>query len=151
MPENKKLTAPDWTDPDDAPDLSSPDYQAKFAAQPVRRGRPKKETTKVPIGFRLAADVVESLKASGPGYNARVEQALRKAGFGASKTKPAKKAETDTVRLTRNVEPAAKKREAHWKNFHAAGAGFRAHGSHGFAGAKKSAAKRSVKKTARRR
>ena len=37
------------------------------------------------IGFRLAADVVESVRASGPGYNVRVEQALRAAGFGAAK------------------------------------------------------------------
>ncbi len=50
-----------------------------------KRGRPKAETTKIHIGFRLAADVVESVKASGPGYNARVEQALREAGFGATK------------------------------------------------------------------
>jgi uncharacterized protein (DUF4415 family) len=54
-----------------------------------KMGRPKAETTKVHIGFRLAADVVESLKASGPGYNQRVEQALRNAGFGAAKQKPA--------------------------------------------------------------
>jgi hypothetical protein len=33
----------------------------------------------------LAPDVVESVKASGPGYNTRVEQALRKAGFGATR------------------------------------------------------------------
>jgi len=46
------------------------------------RGRPKAVSPKVHIGFRLAADVVESIKASGPGYNARVEQALREAGFG---------------------------------------------------------------------
>ena len=46
-------------------------------------GHPKAEAPKVHIGFRLAADVVESLKASGPGYNARVEEALRQAGFGA--------------------------------------------------------------------
>jgi uncharacterized protein (DUF4415 family) len=46
-------------------------------------GRPKAETPKVHIGFRLAADIVESIKASGRGYNARVEQALREAGFGA--------------------------------------------------------------------
>jgi len=50
-----------------------------------KMGRPKAETTKVHIGFRLAADIVESVKASGPGYNTRVEQALRKAGFGAAK------------------------------------------------------------------
>jgi uncharacterized protein (DUF4415 family) len=91
MSANKSLTAPDRTDPDDAPDLSSLDHRAKFAAVPVRRGRPKKETTKVPIGLRLAADIVESLKASGPGYNTRVEEALRKAGFGATKKKPATK------------------------------------------------------------
>jgi uncharacterized protein (DUF4415 family) len=45
-------------------------------------GRPRAKTPKVHIGFRLASDVVASIKASGPGYNARVEQALRDAGFG---------------------------------------------------------------------
>jgi uncharacterized protein (DUF4415 family) len=54
-------------------------------------GRPKAVAPKVQVGFRLAADVVASVKASGPGYNARVEQALRAAGFGASKAKPARK------------------------------------------------------------
>jgi uncharacterized protein (DUF4415 family) len=50
-------------------------------------GRPKAEAPKVHIGFRLAPDVVASIKASGRGYNARVEQALRAAGFG-GKVKP---------------------------------------------------------------
>ena len=49
----------------------------------INKGRPKAEAPKVHIGFRLAADVVASLKASGPGYNVRVEEALRAAGFGA--------------------------------------------------------------------
>ena len=57
-----------------------------------KNGRPKAEGPKVHIGFRLAADVVESLKASGAGYNARVEQALRKAGFGDPKKAAAKRA-----------------------------------------------------------
>jgi uncharacterized protein (DUF4415 family) len=48
-------------------------------------GRPRAEAPKVHIGFRLAADVVASIKASGRGYNARVEQALRAAGFGAKR------------------------------------------------------------------
>jgi uncharacterized protein (DUF4415 family) len=56
-----------------------------------KRGRPKSPAPKIYIGLRMAPDVVESLKASGPGYNSRVEQALRKAGFGAAKTKPARK------------------------------------------------------------
>jgi len=42
-------------------------------------GRPKSAEPKVHIGFRLAPDVVESIKASGPGYNARVEKVLRDA------------------------------------------------------------------------
>jgi uncharacterized protein (DUF4415 family) len=45
-------------------------------------GRPKVETPKVHIGFRLSADVVASIKASGRGYNARVDAALRKAFLG---------------------------------------------------------------------
>jgi uncharacterized protein (DUF4415 family) len=51
-------------------------------------GRPKTEAPKVHIGFRLASDVVASIKASGPGYNARVEQALREAGFGEKIKRP---------------------------------------------------------------
>ena len=65
-----------------------------------KMGRPKAEKTKVHIGFRLAADVVESVRASGPGYNQRVEQALRKAGFGAVKTKPEKEKVADLRKLT---------------------------------------------------
>ena len=56
MPVNKPLTMADWTQSGqtDAPDLSTLEFEAKFAATPgVRRGRPKAETTKVHIGFRL--------------------------------------------------------------------------------------------------
>ena len=42
-------------------------------------GRPKALSPKRHIGFRLAAEIVEGIKATGPGYNARVEQALREA------------------------------------------------------------------------
>jgi len=44
-----------------------------------RRGRPRAEIPKVHIGFRLAADVVAGVRATGPGYNARVEKVLREA------------------------------------------------------------------------
>ena len=86
MTGNKRSMAIGWIDPDDAPDLSTPDYQAKLAATDVRRGRPKAKAPKVRIGFRLSADVVASVRASGHGYNARVEQALRQAGFGTDET-----------------------------------------------------------------
>lgn len=42
-------------------------------------GRPPVESPKVHIGFRLAADVVDGVRATGPGYNARVEKVLREA------------------------------------------------------------------------
>jgi len=77
-------------------------------------GRPKAEAPKVHIGFRLASDVVASIKASGRGYNARIEQALREAGFGekikreSSKTaSPAKKRSP-----VKKAKPAVGKRRA---------------------------------------
>jgi uncharacterized protein (DUF4415 family) len=42
-------------------------------------GSPRSESPKVHIGFRLAADVVNGIKANGKGYNARVERVLREA------------------------------------------------------------------------
>ena len=44
-----------------------------------RRGRPPVDSPKVRIGLRLAPDVVSGIRASGRGYNARVEKVLREA------------------------------------------------------------------------
>ncbi|MGQ0443720.1 MAG: BrnA antitoxin family protein [Beijerinckiaceae bacterium] len=44
-----------------------------------KRGRPAVENPKMRVGFRLAADVVAGIRASGRGYNARVEKVLRDA------------------------------------------------------------------------
>jgi uncharacterized protein (DUF4415 family) len=81
-------------------------------------GRPKAEEPKVHIGFRLASDVVASIKASGRGYNARVEQALREAGFGGrvkpKSSKMAKPASTTKKRgsLRQRTKRAVGKRRA---------------------------------------
>jgi uncharacterized protein (DUF4415 family) len=74
---------------DDVPELTNADFaRAKpfkevfpeqYAAWKRGRGRPTVETPKVHVGFRLAADVVNGIKASGRGYNARVEKVLRDA------------------------------------------------------------------------
>jgi uncharacterized protein (DUF4415 family) len=69
-------------------------------------GRPKAEAPKIHIGFRLASDVVASIKASGPGYNARVEQALREAGFGK------KIRHESSLKMTKAAAPAKKRRPA---------------------------------------
>jgi uncharacterized protein (DUF4415 family) len=44
-----------------------------------RMGRPPVAAPKVHIGLRLAADVVAGIRATGKGYNARVEEVLRDA------------------------------------------------------------------------
>jgi uncharacterized protein (DUF4415 family) len=42
-------------------------------------GRPRVATPKAQISFRLSADLVADIKATGRGYNVLVEKALRKA------------------------------------------------------------------------
>jgi len=79
---------PDFIDDEDNPELTAEDFAR---AKPFREvfpeqykawkklGRPPVATPKVHIGFRLAADVVEGIRATGKGYNARVEKVLRDA------------------------------------------------------------------------
>lgn len=70
---------PEWTDDDFA---RAKPFREMFPTQHEawkRRGRPPAAAPKVHIGFRLAADVVEGIRATGRGYNARVEKVLREA------------------------------------------------------------------------
>jgi len=76
MTAKKPSTNPAF-DEDDAPDLSSPDWQKKFAKARVRRGRPPLEDPKVSTTIRLSKDVIEKFKASGPGWQTRIDEALR--------------------------------------------------------------------------
>ena len=64
---------------DDAPDLATPYWRERFAKAKVRRGRPKAAVTKVSTTIRLDPDVVERFKADGPGWQGRMNEALRKA------------------------------------------------------------------------
>jgi uncharacterized protein (DUF4415 family) len=64
---------------DDAPDLSAPEWVAKFAETRLQRGRPKAGITKVSTTLRLDPDVLERFKSSGPGWQGRMNAALRRA------------------------------------------------------------------------
>jgi uncharacterized protein (DUF4415 family) len=81
-------------------------------------GRPKAAAPKVHIGFRLASDVVASIRATGRGYNARVEQALRAAGFGSRDERESSKMATVAAAakkrgsVKQRTKPAAGKRRA---------------------------------------
>ncbi len=44
-----------------------------------RRGRPKVESPKRSKTFKLSQDVIDGIRASGKGYNARVDEVLRAA------------------------------------------------------------------------
>ena len=44
----------------------------------VRRGRPKSATTKEAVNIRLDAEVLEHFRRSGPGWQTRINDALRK-------------------------------------------------------------------------
>jgi uncharacterized protein (DUF4415 family) len=77
MSRNKSSTAPVWVDPDDAPDLSAPEWAAKLAETPIRRGRPRALARKVSTTIRLDADIVAAFRQQGEGWQTRVNGALR--------------------------------------------------------------------------
>jgi len=79
MSESRKDTASDWIDPDGAPDMSGDEWADKLDAVPVRRGRPKADVTKVSTTIRLDPDVLDAFKSAGPGWQSRINDALRKA------------------------------------------------------------------------
>jgi uncharacterized protein (DUF4415 family) len=79
MSENKRYTVHDLTisEEDDAPDLSQSPWVETFAATAVQRGRPKSHNRKVSTTIRLDADIVEKFRAEGPGWQSRMNEALR--------------------------------------------------------------------------
>lgn len=70
---------PEWTEAAFAEAKPFKERHPELVEAWRQRGRPPVETPKVHIGFRLAADVVDGIRATGRGYNARVEKVLREA------------------------------------------------------------------------
>ncbi|RWM02121.1 MAG: hypothetical protein EOR68_08420 [Mesorhizobium sp.] len=59
--------------------VADPDNPPLPDILPPRRGRPKSEHPKQYVPLRIDADVVERFKAGGPGWQSRMNEALRKA------------------------------------------------------------------------
>ena len=76
MKGNADSTPPGF-DRDDAPDLSTGGWPAKFAKATVRRGRPRVERPKVSTTIRLSPEVMDYFKAGGRGWQTRIDAALR--------------------------------------------------------------------------
>lgn len=73
----------DPNDPDDF-DISEAEIQRGLVARHVRRGT-QRAPKKVPVSIRLDAEVVELLRASGPGWQSRANDLLR-GGLGLAAT-----------------------------------------------------------------
>jgi uncharacterized protein (DUF4415 family) len=72
-------TAPAWTDPDDAPELTDVFFERadEFVGDKlVRRGRAVR-SNKVSTTVRFDACILESFRASGAGWQTRMNDALR--------------------------------------------------------------------------
>lgn len=69
---------PEWTAEDFAR-ASGPEALSaiELAAFPKTIGRPKSAVVKKAISIRLAPDLIAQLKASGPGWQTRIEAVLR--------------------------------------------------------------------------
>lgn len=88
-----KDTPTEWVDPDDAPELTDEFFEKavpmiggqvvpaevfKAAVEvALRRGRPKADSAKVALTVRYDADVVEAFRATGKGWQTRMNAALK--------------------------------------------------------------------------
>ncbi|MBB3997729.1 BrnA antitoxin family protein [Aureimonas pseudogalii] len=80
MSENRLDTPSDWIDPDDAPELTDEWFDRADLHENgvlIRRGRPPAEHPKARVTLRLDAEVAAALRASGKGWQTRVNQALK--------------------------------------------------------------------------
>lgn len=80
MTPKEPASKPVWGDPDDAPEWTDEMFdRADYyeGGKLVRRGRPKSEHPKVAISIRLSAEVLNRFKASGPGWQSRIDAALK--------------------------------------------------------------------------
>ena len=80
MPTNKPAGEGSWIDPDDAPPLGD-DYFARAEIRKgetvIRRGRPPLPQPKRQVTIRLDPVLLDRLRATGPGWQTRLNEAVR--------------------------------------------------------------------------
>lgn len=84
MPTKNPAGSADWTDPDDAPELTEEmlaEADVFEGGTFVRRGRgrPKSGAAKEQISVRLDPDVLAKLRTAGPGWQSQINTLLRRA------------------------------------------------------------------------
>ncbi|MBC7157499.1 MAG: BrnA antitoxin family protein [Rhodobacteraceae bacterium] len=70
---------PEWTEDDFARARPARELPAHVRAAFPRTRGPQKAATKVHVSIRLSPEVIEHFKAGGPGWQSRIDDALRKA------------------------------------------------------------------------
>jgi uncharacterized protein (DUF4415 family) len=75
-PDNPELTEEDFARMRPAGDVLPPDLYANLTKN--KRGRPKSDATKVPVTLRVDPDTLAAYKATGAGWQTRMNEALRK-------------------------------------------------------------------------
>ena len=81
MAKNNAATASVWSDPDDAPELTDEWFDhadLMIGRQVIRRGRPP-GSAKTQVSLRIDNDVLAAFRAQGPGWQSRMNEALKKA------------------------------------------------------------------------
>jgi uncharacterized protein (DUF4415 family) len=79
---SKRNTKAVWVDPDDAPELTQEWFDTADVydgEKLISRGRPKSLAPKKAISLRIDPEVLDKFKAEGPGWQRRMNDALRKA------------------------------------------------------------------------
>lgn len=69
-----------WVDPDDAPEITDEWIAGADLYEGdklIRRGRPKSAAPKEPVKLRLDPDVLAALRATGDGWQTRINDMLR--------------------------------------------------------------------------
>lgn len=92
MIERKRVSGSDWAKVDahqitpaeyeEIPELSEEDFargDISIGGRLVQRGRPKSDNPKQAVNLRLDPDVLEHFRATGPGWQTRINDLLRKA------------------------------------------------------------------------
>jgi len=71
--------ARNWVDPDEIPDLSTDEWAKVIEAALIRRDRSNVSVANVSTTNDLDKDVINAFKAEGPGWQGRINAALRQA------------------------------------------------------------------------
>lgn len=90
MPVKRGSSKPGWIDPDDAPEWTDDIFdraEIRIGDKVVRpadgtltkRGRPKLDNPKQLVTLRLDGEIVKRFRDSGPGWQSRINEILRKA------------------------------------------------------------------------